>query len=240
MKNIPENPGANLYAYDNDQPGAGVYAFIEKPLSKRFSIQAGLGYQYYQNQSILENQFLFDEDNVTMTSGGEEIYQTPLNVINPLGDYSTMIGFRVSDEMQQNDIISEYTSMKQNLHIVHLDLGLGYQVISIDRFDISIGAGLGLGYLAGLKNDFSISCYHNGELQNSQTESPKNLSDSQKWYGQAIGKINVMYHLNSNTGLMLESQYRSGITSLRRGTEVNGSQTYIHALGLSVGLSHSF
>ncbi len=240
MKNIPANPNMKLYDYDNNQSGSGAYAFIEKPLSNKLSIQAGMGYQQYRNQSVLEDQFLFDNNSVTVMPDGTSMYQTSIDVINPLGDYSTMLSFRISDQMEENDIIKEYTSMKQKLNTVHFDLSLGYKILSLDRFDFSLGAGLGVGYLGGLKNEYSISGYHNAVLQSTTTENPNRLSDSQKWYGQAIGKINITYHLTDHLGLLLESQYRGGINRMRRGTEDNGSQTYIHAFTFSAGLSHSF
>lgn len=240
MKNIPENTGTKLYAYDNSHPGAGAYAFIEIPLSKKLTIQTGIGYQYYQNQSVLEDNFLFTDENVLLMPDGKEFYSAPIDVINPLGDHSTMLAFRVSDQMHENDILSEYTTMKQELHTVHLDVSLSYKVLSINKLDLSIGAGLGVGYLAGLKNDFNVSCFHNGELQSSWTEAPKTLNDTQKWYGMAIGKMNIKYHLTNRLSLLLEAQYRGGISSLRRGNELNGSQTYLHAFGVSAGFSHSF
>ncbi len=240
MKNIPESPVTKLYEYDNSQSGAGAYAFIGKPLSKKISIEAGLGYQQYQNSSVLEDNFLFEGNHVIMMPDGNEVYQKQIDVINPLGDYSTMLAFRVSDQMQENDIINEYTTMNQKLHTVHFDMNIKYKILSLNRFDLSLGAGLGVGYLAKLENNFNISCYHNGQLQSTRTETPKNLSQTQKWYGQAIGKINIEYHLTDQLGLILETQYRSGISSLRRGTETNGSQTYIHAVLLSAGLTHTF
>lgn len=240
MNNIPENPGKDLYEYDNHQPGIGLFAFVQKPLSKKFALEGGIGYQLYQNKSTLEDDFLFDEDKVVMMPDGKEFYQSSIDIVNPLGDYNTMLGFRVSDEMHENDVIKEVTSMKQKMHVVHLDVSLRYEILSIHRFSFSAGAGLGVGYLAGLNNDFKVSCYHDGKLQGSQTETPGKLTHSQRWYSHAIGKLDIGYQVSDRTSIRLEALYRSGLTSLRRGTEVNGSQTYIHALGLSVGFTQQF
>ncbi len=240
MTNLPENPGKDLYEYDNHQPGIGLYAFVQKPLSGKFTLEGGIGYQLYQNRSTLEDDFLFDEDKVVMMPDGKEFYQSSIDIINPLGDYNTMLGFRVSDDMEANDIISEVTSMQQKLHVVHLDASLSYKILSIHRFSLSAGAGLGVAYLAGLNNDFEVSCYHDGQLQSSQTVTPEKLTDSQRWYSHAIGKLDIGYQINDRTSFTLEALYRSGLTSLRRGTETNGSKTFIHAMGISAGFIQQF
>lgn len=239
MKNIPESVNTKLYEYDNHQPGGGVYAFVEKPLSSKLSIQTGLGYQYYQNQSVLEDQFLFESSNVVQMPDGE-VYQTDIDVTNPLGDYNTMLEFRVNDQMEDNDVINEYTAMKQKLHTLNLDLIVGYKVLNVGKFDLSVGAGVSVGYLVGLKNDFKMSCFYNGMKQSSQQLSPDQLDDTQKWYGQALGNISIGYQLSDRFSVMLQSQYRTNFTSLRRGTEANGSQTYLHAFSLSAGVGYTF
>ena len=85
-----------------------------------------------------------------------------------------------------------------------------------------------------------MSCYHEGKLQSSQILTPKKLTHSQRWYSHAIGKFDIGYQINDRTTLNLVALYRGGLTSLRRGTETNGSQTYVHALGLSAGFTQQF
>ena len=172
MTNIPSLPDAILYNYDNSQPGFSMKGFVNKPVSPKFSMQAGLGYDVYRNKSILEDQFLFDAGSVTMMPNGESMYQTDYNVINPIGEYEMQLEFRAIDQMHHNDTIIEYTNIEQVMLSVMLDLGIHYDVLTLNHVKISLGTGFGLGYMAGLKNEFNVSTYYNGILQESQMETP--------------------------------------------------------------------
>ena len=240
MKKIPVTQDARLYAYDNSQPGVGIYGFITKPISSKFSLQTGVGYHIYQNKSIQENRLFFDVQKVIQMPDGQSIYQTDFNLMNPLGDYSTLLNFRVSDQMHQNDLIEENTTIKQILHALSLDLCLNYKMISGKHFDISLGTGISLGYRSGLKNEFNVSFYHNDILQKKQTELPDHLNNVRRWFGQALGKLSIEYHPSDRFGILLESQYNAGITSLHNGRATNISQTYLHSFMISTGVTHDF
>ena len=240
MQNITPVPNVSLYDYDNNQPGVGISAFINKPVSSKFSLQTGLGYHVYQNRSILEDQFLYDSDNATQMPNGETMYQTDMNIINPLGDYNTLLEFRVSGQMAENDVMVQYTTIKQTLQCVVLDLGIHYNIFTKKGFSVSLGTGLGLGYRSGIKNDFNVSTYHNDILQKTQTETPDYLNNLQHWYGQAIGNATFEYHPSNGIGYILVAQYNAGLTSLRNDGTSSSPLTYLHAFGLSAGVTHGF
>jgi len=240
MTNIPPTGDALLYNYDNSQPGFSMQGFVNKPFSPRFSVQAGLGYDVYRNKSILEDQFLYDSGNVTMMPNGESMYQTDYNVINPIGEYEMQLEFRAIDQMHQNDTIVEYTSIKQVIHSVMLDLGLHYDLWTFNHVKISLGTGFGLGYMAGLKNEFNISTYYNGILQENQMETPDHLNNVKRWYGQWLGNLNIGYYPTDRLGIILRAQYNAGLTSIRDGGSANGPLTFLHSFGLSAGVSNNF
>jgi len=240
MTNIPPTGDALLYNYDNSQPGFSMQGFVNKPFSPRFSVQAGLGYDVYRNKSILEDQFLYDSGNVTMMPNGESMYQTDYNVINPIGEYEMQLEFRAIDQMHQNDTIVEYTSIKQVIHSVMLDLGLHYDLWTFNHVKISLGTGFGLGYMAGLKNEFNISTYYNGILQENQMETPDHLNNVKRWYGQWLGNLNIGYYPTDRLGIILRAQYNAGLTSIRDGGSADGPLTFLHSFGLSAGVSNNF
>lgn len=241
MKKIPISRDVKLYAYDNSQPGFGISGFMEKPLSKRLSLRTGVGYHSFKNRSTLESQIYFDMANVVETSTGEAIYQTDLALMNPLGDYSTLIEFPVSDQMHQNDLMQENTQIKQIIKSVDLNASLNYAVIFKQHFNLSLGTGIGFAYRTGLDNEFDVSLYHNDILYKNQTELPTQLNEDRRWYGQTFGKIAFEYRPSDRLGLIFESQYISGITSLRNaGINKNGPQTYLHAFIFSAGITQGF
>ncbi len=240
MTNIPAVPDAMLYNYDNSQPGFSFQGFVNKPFSKRFSVQGGLGYNIYRNKSIAEDQFLFDSGNVTLMPDGQSMYQTDYDVINPIGEYEMQLEFRAIDQMHQNDTIVEYTNIEQVMHSVMLDLGLHYNLLTLNHIKISLGTGFGLGYMAGLKNEFSVSTYYNGILQDNQMETPDHLNKVKRWYGQWLGNLNIGYYPTDRLGVILCAQYNAGLTSIRDGGSANGPLTFLHSFGLSAGVSNSF
>ena len=240
MTNIPTLPDALLHNYDNSQPGFSMQGFVNKPFSPKFSIQAGLGYDVYRNKSILEDQFLFDSGSVTMMPNGESMYQTDYNVINPIGEYEMQLEFRASDQMHQNDTIVEYTNIEQVIHSLMLDLGIHYDLLTLNHVKISLGTGFGLGYMAGLKNEFNVSTYYNSILQESQMETPDQLNNVKRWYGQWLGNLNIGYYPSDRLGIILRAQYNAGLTSIRDGGSANGPLTFLHSFGLSAGVSNSF
>jgi hypothetical protein len=240
MTNIPPLPDAILYNYDSSQPGFNMQGFVNKPFSPRFSVQAGLGYNVYRNKSILEDQFLFDSGSVTMMPNGESMYQKDYEVLNPIGEYKMLLEFRASDQMHQNDTIVEYTNIEQTIHSVMLDLGIHYDLLTLNHVKISLGTGFGLGYIAGLKNEFIVSTYYNGALQKNQMETPDQLNNVKRWYGQWLGKLNIGYYPTERLGIILSAQYNAGLTSIREGGSANGPLTFLHSFGLSAGVSNSF
>lgn len=240
MTNIPPMPDALLYNYDNSQPGFSMQGFVNKPFSPKFSVQAGLGYHIYRNKSILEDQFLYDSGSVTLMPDGQSMYQTDYNVMNPIGEYKMLLEFRASEQMQQNDTIVEHTSIKQVIQSAMLDLGIHYDLLTLNQVKISLGTGFGLGYMAGLKNEFNVSTYYNGILQESQMETPDHLNNVKRWYGQWLGKVNIGYYPTDRLGIILSGQYNVGLTSIREGGSANGPLTFLHSFGLSAGVSNSF
>jgi hypothetical protein len=240
MKNIPPGGSANLYAYDNSQPGFSMNAFVNKPFSPKFSWQAGLGYHVYNNKSVLEDEFLLDMDNVTPMPNGELMYQSDYNLVNPIGEYSMLLEFRVSDQMHENDTVVEYTTIEQTFQSVMLDLGVQYDVLTLGDFKISLGTGLGLGYRAGLKNAFNVSTYHNDILQKNEMETPDYLNMVNRWHLQWLGNVNFTYYPTRRLGIILATQYNTGLTSIRDGGSANGPLTFLHAFSLSAGVTHSF
>lgn len=240
MTKIPPGGDALLYNYDNSQPGFSMQGYVNKPLSQKFSVQTGLGYHVYRNKSILEDQFLFDSGNVTLMPNGQSMYQTDYDVMNPIGEYEMQLEFRAIDQMHQNDTIVEYTKIEQVMHSIMLDLGLHYNLLTLNHFKISLGTGFGLGYMAGLKNEFSVSTYYNGILQDNQMETPEHLNMVKKWYGQWLGNLNIGYYPSDRLGIVLSAQYNAGLTSIRDGGSANGPLTFLHSFGLSAGVSNSF
>jgi hypothetical protein len=85
MSNIPPGGDARLYDYDNNQPGFSMQSFVNKPISQRFSIQTGLGYNVYKNKSIMEDQFLLDSNSIVHMPNGQSMYQEDYDVMNPIG-----------------------------------------------------------------------------------------------------------------------------------------------------------
>lgn len=240
MTNIPPVTHALLYDYDNNQPGFSMQGFVNKPFSPKFSVEAGLGYNVYRNKSILEDQFLFDSGSVTMMPNGEAMYQTEYNVMNPIGEYEMLLEFRAIDQMQQNDTIVEYTNIEQVIHSVMLDLGVHYDLLTLNHVKISLGTGFGLGYIAGLKNEFNVSTYYNGIFQESQMETPDHLNMVNSWYGQWLGNLNIGYYPSDRLGIILRAQYNAGLTSIRHGGNANGPLTFLHSFGLSAGVTNTF
>ena len=240
MTNIPPGGDALLYNYDNSQPGFSMQGFVNKPFSPRFSVQTGLGYHFYRNKSILEDQFLFNPGNVTLLPDGQSMYQADYDVMNPIGEYEMLLEFRAIDQMHQNDTIVEYTNIEQVMHSVMLDLGIHYNLLTLNHVKISLGTGFGLGYMAGLKNEFNVSTYYNGILQESQMETPDELNMVKRWYGQWLGNLNIGYYPTDRLGIILCAQYNTGLTSIRDGGNANGPLTFLHSFGLSAGVSNSF
>jgi hypothetical protein len=240
MSNIPPGGNASLYDYDNDQPGFSMQGFVNKPVSRRFSIQTGLGYHVYKNKSIMEDQFLLDSNSVILMPDGQSMYQTDYNLMNPIGDYDMLLEFRVSEQMHQNDTIIEYSQNEQTIQSVMLDLGVHYDLLTLPKVKISLGTGFGLGYMAGLKNEFNVSTYYNGILQKNQMETPDQLNNVKRWYGQWLGNLNVGYYPTERLGMILSAQYNTGLTSIRDGGSTNGPLTFLHSFSLSAGISTSF
>ncbi len=148
--------------------------------------------------------------------------------------------FRAIDQMHHNDTIIEYTNIEQVMHSVMLDLGIHYDVLTLNHVKISLGTGFGLGYMAGLKNEFNVSTYYNGILQESQMETPDHLNKVKRWYGQWLGNLNIGYYPTDRLGIILSAQYNAGLTSIRDGGSANGPLTFLHSFGLSAGVSNSF
>ena len=240
MKNIPPGGSANLHDYDNSQPGFSMNAFVNKPFSPKFSWQAGLGYNVYNNKSVLEDQFLLDMNNVTPMPDGELMYQSDYNLVNPIGEYNMLLEFRVSGEMHENDTVVEYTTIEQTFQSAMLDLGIHYDVLTLGNFKVSLGTGLGLGYRTGLKNAFNVSTYHNNILQKSEMETPDYLNMVNKWHLQWLGNVNLTYYPTRRLGIVLASQYNAGLTSIRNGGSANGPLTFLHAIHLSAGVTQTF
>ena len=151
-----------------------------------------------------------------------------------------LLEFRVSDPMQQNDTIVEYSENKQTIQSVMLDLGVRYDLLSLPHVKVSLGTGFGLGYIAGLKNEFNVSTYYNGILQKSQMETPGELNNVNRWYGQWLGNLSVGYYPTERLGFILNGQYNAGLTSIRDGGSANGPLTFLHSFSLSAGISNSF
>jgi hypothetical protein len=240
MKNIPPTGNAYLHEYDNSQPGFSMNAFVNKPFSPKFSWQAGLGYNVYNSKSILEDQFLLDLDNVTPMPDGQYIYQTDYNLVNPIGEYSMMLDFRMSGNMQENDTIVEYTTIEQTFQSVMLDLGIHYDLVTLGDFKVTLGTGLGLGYRSGLKNVFNVFTYYNDILQKKEMETSDYMYNVNRWHLQLLGNVNLAYYPTKRLGIILSTQYNGGLTSIRGGGSDNGPLTFIHAFSLSAGISHGF
>ncbi len=240
MKNIPLNEDAYLHDYENSHPGTSLYGFVNKSISSKFSWQTGLSYQVYQNRSILESQFLFDSDHIVQAPNGDAMYQTQLDLINPLGDYTAPLEFRVTDQMEEEDVLEEYTTIEQTLQSVMMDLQVRGTILTVKNLRISLGTGLGLAYRSGLKNTFNVSTYHNNILQKTQTEAPDHLTNVRRWYAQWLGNINLEYHLTNRFGFILATQYNRGLTSIRHTPNTTGPLTFVHAFSVSAGLTHNF
>jgi hypothetical protein len=213
---------------------------VNKPFSPKFSWQAGLGYNVYNNRSVLEDQFLLDMDNVTPMPNGEMMYQSDYNLVNPIGEYSMMLEFRVNDQMHENDTVNEIATIEQTFQSVMLDLGIHYDALTLGDFKVSLGTGLGIGYRAGLKNAFNVSTYHNDLLQKNEMETSDYLNMVNRWHLQWLGNVNLTYYPTRRLGIVLASQYNAGLTSIRDGGTANGPLTFLHAISLSAGATHTF
>lgn len=240
MKNIPPNEDAYLHDYKNSQPGTSLYGYVNKSISSKFSWQTGINYQVYHNRSILESQFLFDSDLVFQAPNGDSMYQTHHDLINPLGDYIAPLEFRVTDQMEEEDVLEEYTTIEQTLQCVMMDLQIRGTILTLNNLRISLGTGLGLAYRSGLKNTFNVSTYHNNILQKTQTEAPDHLANVRRWYVQWLGNINLEYSITNRFGVIMATQYNRGLTSIRNTPNTTGPLTFVHAFSVSAGLTHNF
>jgi hypothetical protein len=240
MKNIPLNQDAYLHDYDNSQTGTSFYGFVNKSISAKFSAQGGLGYHAYLNRSALESRFLFDTDNVVQVPDGDPLYQTDIDLMNPIGDFNAPLEFRVTDQMNEEDVMTEHTTIEQTLQSVRLDLQLQGTMLTINNFTVSLGTGLGLAYRSGLKNTFNVSTYHNNILQKTQTEAPDHLTNVRRWYVQWLGSLNLEYTITDRFGFIFSSQYARGLTSIRNTPNTNGPLTFVHAFSISAGLTRTF
>jgi hypothetical protein len=240
MSNVPSNMEERLFNYDNHQPGVGVEGFIEFPFSRRLSAQTAMSCHFFQNKSTLKDRFLLKMTQVIVGQDGHSYYHMDIDMMNPLGDYTPTINFRVSDQMAENEMIEEHIEIRQTLKTMQMNLGLNALLIDTRRIDISVGAGAGLAYTAWLDNEFNVSLYYEGRLHHHQMEFTDHMDNVMKLQLLGYSHIGLTYYANDRLGVLIQGGYQSGLTSLRNASKSNGSQTYLHAIRLSLGITKAF
>jgi hypothetical protein len=236
MTNVPAASENALTAYDQTHHCSGFKIAAEYQINKKLSVYGDVGYEGYKNQSDLNTDFFYDEKYVN----SNDIFETEIDLLNPLGDFSSLATFRVHASMNQNDVIVEETKIKQSLNVLTLKSGINYTLFDSKKVFAKVGLGVGIAAKTKLNNEFNVSLYNNNELMTNYSEETESMKGVNNFFIMGEAKATLGYKLSDKFNITLESAYNRSLSSLRDSAPANGPQTYLHALSLSTGISYNF
>jgi len=239
MRNVPFAMESKLTKYTNAQLSTGIHSWIQKKLSNRWSAAMGLGYQSYRNESELVNTMYYDEEKEIITSTGDPVYQTDVDMSNPLGEHRSITNVPLGQAMHQNDVILENLYIRQAFTVASFELGLDYTLWRTENIVLALGSGINYNVKVSMENDFDVNLFADG-FEHHYQENVRAIGGFNDTFVAAHIRFMTAIKLDNHWSILAETRYGQSITSLRDSWPASGPQTYLHSLNVSLGLSYHF
>jgi len=234
--NISEQYTSDLSAADfnyTDEVGYFVDLDISIPLGKRFSIQAGLGYEQIDVSSGHNAQLSYDP--AQENSNPNNNYTVDL--ATPYGLSAAEFSFERNQDVGEDpvELLVDFNSA-HTIRNFSLPLRLVYAPFgNAKKISPYIKAGAGINYLSGISNDIhSIDTHHSAIQYDDSGTSNFNAPDIQKWhYDYRLG-VGAQYKWQRGLALSVNYEYIKGINAI---FQQNDYKTTISRHHFSIGLT---
>lgn len=239
MTKLPVGGDAALVGYDQSHGCYGGRMELVYHKTPRWSYDFDISYNRIVNQSYFECDFTFDKSEVYVDDQGVEMYQTDLDMINPMGNQNASVTFRVSDGMEQDDVVQEETNVRQKLDLLGMNAGVSYSLINTPKATIYVGGGFGVDAKLRLMNQFDISLYMDDQEKYHDLTETTEMKGVNDLLLNAHLKAGLTYRVTKRTSFNIDTRYNRSLTSLRDSWPGDGPNTYLHSLVGTVGLRYN-
>lgn len=210
-----EKMAVNLKKYDRSYRGFDLALFSEKSFKKRFKVYTGFRYSYLNNNSNYEANHSYIKSMEMVDNQGFKTYPTHVEVYSTTGLHSEDIELQVGDHsIVDHEILNEKTDMSDELKIVKLDFGLGYDVVQKPRYSAGLVTRLGTNFLAQANRHMSMKIYQNQEMIDQKYIEYKSTKQFHSLFFSGYVGMNFQYHLSSQVSFGLEVYGEQSLQSI--------------------------
>ncbi len=219
---------SSITGYKKAQHSLALSLGLDYDINSRWRIESNVSYGRINIESESSYDMAYHEDNLEMVQG-ELLYCTPINLMNPLGEYSSEAQFSLSTVIQENDMMTSASKVRQRIHTLSTSIGPRYSIFENDLFSFGVRAGLSYNVNLSAENDFHSTIEYKGIVQFEQDESVRKLKKLNSAYFQAYSGLDVSYKVNEDLHIGLDMTYNRGLSSIRDSWPNKTPKTYLHS-----------
>lgn len=238
MQNAVET--CELDYYDSHYSGMGFQFITEKPISKKVSMQFGLGYQSINSRSEMNQVNYFDYDNAVEMPSGDMNYYMDLTVETPFGEVSSPTNFMVDGSTLDNDVINQKTEIQQQLNVLSLNVGPKFNILKSKNLTFFANTSLGYNRVVHYKNDMTTALEMDAKEMTKFDSSPLKIKDINRNFMSIQGGLGMSLNLSDKTQFVVSANYSNSINSLRIASAKSDPTVYLKQWNTLMGLSVKF
>ncbi len=221
------------------QTGWHVGASYARDLSRDWQLRASLAYQRIEMQSHIEMSLFYEIQNEYLDQG-ELMYTTPMSLITPTTGFEDNVEFVIADAMMADkDLMTNYLDITQNISILSTDFGLSRRLLQKGTFNLSVGAMVGLDYIAQVQEDMSITLMAHDNMLFEKDKTWVNHKGINRWGAHVGLDLMAQWSMASGTSLFVSPAYRRSITRVRA-SSILEERSYFNIFNVSTGVIHRF
>ena len=232
MDNI--TPGSySLTKYGNLRSSYGAQLYASVPLSDSWSLTGGLSYSTIRNQSELNDQFEYDENNQYSNNHGLQMYASNIEVMTPLGMHENSASFDVSNfGLHDGSIVGNHTYLDQSIRIISLNTGIRKSFKLSNKLSAFAGAGMSYSLIENYCSDMQMHFYDGTEMIDELSFHSEDGSGLNKHFISLNGEFGFNLALSQDWGINLTGTYSRGMTDLTKGP----GRTFMNFVGIGTGI----
>lgn len=230
-----------LTRYDNWYPGYQISLGAQLDLSDRWQLDKSIQFQSIRNESLYQDEFMYDSENEHVNINGDDIYRSNLVMASPMGAFNRSVDIPLKDmEMEDGDMIQNITEIDQSFNILSAKIGLSYKLFSEEKWQISAQANAALNYIVGFQQNSITRLYAKTDMLVEDNFSTSESEMIKPWFSTGGLALQARYYPASNWFIGLRGGFEHSFQSIKKTMTASPESTHINGIRAGLQLGYRF